>query len=49
MQANVSVVDATVAQVAEASPKPVAILTSDVSDMQRLAAFIEGEIRVVHL
>lgn len=49
MQANVSVVDATVAQVAEASPKPVPILTSDLSDMQRLAAFIEGEIRVVHL
>ena len=49
MQANPSVVDATVAQVADASPKPVAILTSDVSEMQRLAAFIEGGIRVVHL
>ena len=47
--AGVSVVDATVAQVAEASARPIAILTSDSKDMHRLAALIEGDTRVIHL
>ncbi|MDP9073283.1 MAG: hypothetical protein M3N98_03740 [Actinomycetota bacterium] len=46
---GVSVVDATVAQGAEASARPVAILTSDSKDMHRLATLIEGDIRLVHL
>jgi len=48
-QAGCSVVDATVAQAAEASDGPVAILTSDASDMRRLAALIAGDTRVVRL
>jgi hypothetical protein len=48
-QTGVSVVDATVARVAEASTGPVTILSSDASDMGRLAALVEGNIRVAHL
>jgi hypothetical protein len=46
---GVSVVDATVAQTAEGSPGPVAILTSDTADMRRLAALVDGDVRVVRL
>ena len=46
---GVSVVDATVAQAAEASARPVAILTSDSKDMHRLAALIGRGTRVIHL
>lgn len=48
-EAGVSVVDATVAQAAEASAGPVAILTSDASDMRRLAASVAGDVTVVRL
>ena len=48
-QTGVSVVDATVGQVSEAAPGPVAIITSDPRDMQRLASRIETEVRVVRL
>jgi hypothetical protein len=44
-----SIVDATVARVAESSPQPAVILTSDASHMRRLAAHVEGDVRVVHL
>ena len=47
--AGVSVVDATVGQAAEASTRPVAILTSDSKDMHRLATLIQGVTRVIHL
>ncbi|MPY96717.1 MAG: hypothetical protein GEU97_01740 [Actinophytocola sp.] len=43
---GVSVVDATVGEAAEAAPKPVVILTSDVDDMRALASRISGEVRV---
>jgi hypothetical protein len=46
---GVSVVDATVAQAAEGSPRPAAILTSDTADMRRLAVLVDGDIRVVRL
>jgi len=46
---EVSVVDATVGQAAQESLKPVAIVTSDVDDMQRLAAHIDGTVRVARL
>jgi hypothetical protein len=46
---GVSVVDATVAQAADRSSGPVAILTSDAADMRRLAALINGDVRVVRL
>jgi hypothetical protein len=48
-QTCVSVVDATVVQAAEVSPGPAAILTSDSSDMRRLAALVEGDVRVLQL
>jgi hypothetical protein len=48
-QTGVSAVDATVAQVAETFTGPVMILSSDTSDMRRLAAVVEGNIRVAHL
>jgi hypothetical protein len=48
-QTVVSVVDATVAQAAETSAGPVAILTSDASDMRRLAVLVEGDVRVLQL
>jgi hypothetical protein len=48
-QLHVSAVDATVAQVAESSPQPAVILTSDASDMRRLSAHVAGDVRVVHL
>jgi hypothetical protein len=44
---GVSVVDATVGQAAESADHPAVILTSDVDDMQRLAAAIAGDVRVV--
>lgn len=47
--AGVSVVDATVAQAAEASARPVVILTSDSKDMHRLATLIQGDTRVIQL
>jgi hypothetical protein len=47
--AEVSVVDATVAQAAEASPSPTVILTSDVADMRRLAALLDGGAQVVRI
>jgi hypothetical protein len=47
--AGVSVVDATVGQVAEAAPSPTVILTSDVADMGRLAAAVGGDVRVVRV
>jgi hypothetical protein len=45
--ANVSVVDATVAEAAEGALKPAVILTSDVRDMATLADLVTGEVRVV--
>jgi hypothetical protein len=45
--ADVSVVDATVGQAAEAAAQPAVILTSDTDDMTRLAATLEGNVRVV--
>jgi hypothetical protein len=47
--AEVSVVDATVAQAAETLPSPTVILTSDAADMRRLAALVRGEARVVRI
>jgi hypothetical protein len=47
--AAVSVVDATVAQAAEAAGSPTVILTSDVADMARLADLAAGEVRVVQV
>jgi hypothetical protein len=47
--ARVSVVDATVARVAESSPQPAVILTSDASDMRLLAGYVEGDVRAVRL
>jgi hypothetical protein len=41
------VVDATVGQAAEAAAQPAVILTSDTDDMTRLAATLEGNVRVV--
>jgi hypothetical protein len=46
---GVSVVDATVAQVSEVASAPVAIVTSDPADMQRLAAIVDNDVRVVRL
>jgi hypothetical protein len=46
---NASVVDATVGQAAESAAHPAVILTSDVDDMTRLAATLNGDIRVVRL
>ncbi len=45
--ADVSVVDATVGQAAEFASHPAVILTSDVDDMTRLAAILDGDIRVI--
>jgi hypothetical protein len=47
--ANVSAVDATVGHVAETSVGPVAILTSDPEDMRRIAALVDGDVRVIQL
>ncbi len=44
---EVSVVDATVGAVAQSVAGPVAILTSDVDDMERLAAALAVDVRVV--
>jgi hypothetical protein len=46
---NVSVVDATVGQAAESADHPAVILTSDVDDMTRLAATLNGDIRILGL
>jgi hypothetical protein len=46
---GVSVVDATVAQASEAAPGPVTIVTSDPTDMRRLASIVENDVRVVRL
>lgn len=46
---RVSVVDATVAVTAAAVPHPVAILTSDTDDMERLKAEIGGDVRVIRI
>lgn len=46
-QLGVSVVDATVIEAADRSPRPVVILTSDADDMRRAAAHLEGDVRVV--
>lgn len=46
---GVSVVDATIGQAAEAAPGPVAVLTSDVEDMTRLAGVLAAQVRVVRL
>jgi len=48
-QTGVSVVDATVAQASEAASGPVTIVTSDPTDMQRLASIVENDVRVVRL
>ena len=45
--ADVSVVDATVVQAAESATHPAVILTSDVDDMTRIAAALDGDVRVV--
>jgi predicted nucleic acid-binding protein len=47
--AAVSVVDATLAQVAESAIQPAVILSSDRADMRRLAALVGGDVRVVGL
>lgn len=44
---GVSVVDATVIEAADRSPRPVVILTSDADDMRRAAALLDGDVRVV--
>jgi hypothetical protein len=46
---GVSVVDATVGEAADAVPKPVVILSSDVDDVRKLAELIRGDIRVVRV
>lgn len=43
---GVSVVDATVGEAAQAAPKPVVILSSDVADMRKLAQRMHGEVRI---
>ena len=43
----VSVVDATIAEVAEGAAKPVVIMTSDGGDMTALAGRITGDVRVL--
>jgi len=48
-QVGVSVVDATVAEVAERFPGPVAILTSDGDDMERLCPVLDNDVRVIRL
>ena len=48
-QTGVSVVDATVGQASEAASGPIAIITSDPSDMKRLASRIQNDVRVVRL
>lgn len=48
-QLSVSVVDATVAEMAGAAAPPVVILTSDVADMERLASQLEGPIRLLRV
>jgi hypothetical protein len=47
--ADVSVVDACVAQAAEAAPRPAVIVTSDAQDMTRLAGFLveDQQVRVL--
>lgn len=45
--AGVSVVDATVGEAAESAEDPAVILTSDVDDMTRLTAIVDGDVRVV--
>jgi flavin reductase (DIM6/NTAB) family NADH-FMN oxidoreductase RutF len=47
--ANVSVVDACVAEAAETAPRPVVIVTSDAQDMTRLGGFLADstEVRVL--
>jgi hypothetical protein len=47
--AGVSVVDATLGHAAEVVAAPVAILTSDLSDMGRVAGLMAADVRVVHL
>ena len=49
LSTGVSVVDATVGQAAHESDKPVAIVTSDVGDMRRLADHIDGTVRVARI
>lgn len=46
---GVSVVDATVIEATDRSPRPVVILTSDVEDMRRAAALLDGDVRVVRI
>lgn len=46
---GVSAVDATVGQVAESAVPPVAILTSDVEDMGRLAGMTATDVRVIRI
>jgi hypothetical protein len=46
---GVSVVDATVGQVAQEVPHPVTIITSDVDDMTRIAQRLGKDIRVARL
>lgn len=48
-QSDVSVVDATIGQACEVASGPVAILTSDTTDMHRLAPRIDNEVRVLRL
>lgn len=45
--AGVSVVDATVGEAAESAEDPAVILTSDVDEMTRLTAIVDGDVRVV--
>lgn len=45
--AGVSVVDATVGEAAESAEDPAVILTSDLYGMTRLAAIVDGDVRVV--
>lgn len=48
-QLPVSVVDATVAEVAGAAAPPVVILTSDLADLERMAGHLEGPVRVLRV
>lgn len=48
-QAGASTVDATVVQAAREVPHPATIVTSDVSDMTRLAATLGNQVRIARL
>lgn len=46
---GLSVVDATLGEAARAAVKPVVILSSDVDDMRKLTAQVDGDVRIVRV